>query len=92
MQLTLLDWTVFFGYFAILALTGWYVNRRKAGNSNDYFLAANSMPVWVVAVSVLATSQSAASAVPPVLPDRSTRSSWPRAAASVRQQCPIDPP
>lgn len=60
MQLTLLDWTVFFGYFAILALTGWYVNRQKAGNSNDYFLAANSMPVWVVALSVLATSQSAA--------------------------------
>ena len=60
MQLTLLDWTVFFGYFALLALAGWWVNQRKAGNSNDYFLAANSMPVWVVAVSVLATSQSAA--------------------------------
>lgn len=60
MQLTVLDWTVFFGYFAILALVGWSVNRRKAGSSNDYFLAANSMPVWVVAVSVLATSQSAA--------------------------------
>ena len=60
MQLTVLDWTVFFGYFALLALVGWSVNRRKAGSSNDYFLAANSMPVWVVAVSVLATSQSAA--------------------------------
>ena len=60
MQLTLLDWTVFFGYFAVLALLGWWVNRRKAGNSDDYFLAGNSMPVWVVAVSVLATSQSAA--------------------------------
>ena len=50
MQLTLLDWTVFFGYFAVLALLGWWVNRRKAGNSDDYFLAGNSMPVWVVAV------------------------------------------
>lgn len=60
MQLTLLDWVVFFGYFAVLALLGWWVNRRTAGSSNDYFLAANSMPVWVVAVSVLATSQSAA--------------------------------
>ena len=60
MQLTLLDWTVFFGYFAILALVGWLVNRQRAGNSQDYFLASNSMPVWVVAVSVLATSQSAA--------------------------------
>ncbi|MDP5188409.1 sodium:solute symporter [Rheinheimera baltica] len=60
MQLTFFDWVVFFGYFAVLALLGWWVNRRKAGSSNDYFLAANSMPVWVVAVSVLATSQSAA--------------------------------
>lgn len=59
MQLTLLDWIVFFGYFAILASVGWAVNRR-ASNSQDYFLAANSMPVWVVAISVLATSQSAA--------------------------------
>jgi solute:Na+ symporter, SSS family len=60
MQLTLLDWAVFFSYFVILALAGWWVNRRKAGDSNDYFLAANSMPIWVVALSVLATSQSAA--------------------------------
>lgn len=60
MQLTLLDWAVFFAYFTLLVLVGWLVNRKKAGNSNDYFLAANSMPVWVVAVSVLATSQSAA--------------------------------
>jgi solute:Na+ symporter, SSS family len=60
MQLTPLDWTVFFAYFIILALAGWWVNRRKADNSQDYFLAANTMPVWVVAVSVLATSQSAA--------------------------------
>ena len=60
MQLTLADWSVFCGYFIVLALAGWYFNQRKAGSSNDYFLAANSMPVWVVAISVLATSQSAA--------------------------------
>ena len=60
MQMTVLDWTVFFGYFTLLAAVGWWVNRRRAGNSADYFLAGNSMPVWVVAISVLATSQSAA--------------------------------
>ena len=60
MQLTALDWAVFFGYFTLLAFAGWYFNRQKSGNSNDYFLAGNSMPVWVVAISVLATSQSAA--------------------------------
>ncbi|CAM5225962.1 sodium:solute symporter [Alishewanella longhuensis] len=60
MQLTLLDWLVFCSYFLILALLAWWVNQRKASNSSDYFLAANSMPAWLVAISVLATSQSAA--------------------------------
>lgn len=60
MQMTSLDWSVFFGYFTLLAAVGWWVNRRRAGNSADYFLAGNNMPVWVVAISVLATSQSAA--------------------------------
>lgn len=60
MQLTLVDWLVFCSYFLLLAFLAWWVNQRKAGNSNDYFLAANTMPAWLVAISVLATSQSAA--------------------------------
>ncbi len=60
MQLTYADWMVFCGYFLVLTLVSWYFNKRKSGNSNDYFLAGNSMPIWVVALSVLATSQSAA--------------------------------
>lgn len=60
MQLTLLDWLVFFSYFLLLASLAWWVNQRKASNSNDYFLAGNGMPAWLVALSVLATSQSAA--------------------------------
>ncbi|HSG52619.1 MAG TPA: sodium:solute symporter [Rheinheimera sp.] len=60
MQLTLLDWTVFFAYFVILALLSWRLNQHTVQNSNDYFLAANTMPAWLVAISVLATSQSAA--------------------------------
>ncbi|GGW71952.1 sodium:solute symporter [Alishewanella tabrizica] len=60
MQLTLLDWLVFCSYFLILAALAWWVNLRQANNSKEYFLAANTMPVWLVAISVLATSQSAA--------------------------------
>ncbi|MCB5227887.1 sodium:solute symporter [Alishewanella sp. 16-MA] len=60
MQLTLLDWLVFCSYFLILGLLAWWVNQQKSKNSSDYFLAANSMPAWLVAISVLATSQSAA--------------------------------
>ena len=59
-NLTLLDWTIFFGYFALIALTGWYFSRRKVSNTNDFFLGSNTMPIWLVAISVLATAQSAA--------------------------------
>ncbi|KKO49024.1 sodium:solute symporter [Arsukibacterium sp. MJ3] len=60
MQLTLLDWTVFIGYFLLLASLAIWVNRRQANSSSDYFLGGNNMPPLLVAISVLATSQSAA--------------------------------
>ncbi len=58
--LTVLDWGVFASYFLILAGTGWYFSRTKVTNTKDYFLGGNEMPVWLVAISVLATAQSAA--------------------------------
>jgi solute:Na+ symporter, SSS family len=58
-QYTGLDWLVFATYGFVLLASGWFFNRKSA-NSKDYFLGGNSMPVWVVAISVLATSQSAA--------------------------------
>ena len=60
MQLTLVDWLVFCSYFFVLALLAWWVNQKRAQNSSDYFLGANTMPAALVAISVLATSQSAA--------------------------------
>lgn len=57
---TALDWGVFAIYFAVIAYTGWYFSRTQITSTKDYFLADNTMPVWVVAISVLATSQSAA--------------------------------
>jgi len=58
-QFTLLDWSVFAIYLIILVVTGFWFNT-KAQSSKDYFLAGNQMPIWLVGVSVLATSQSAA--------------------------------
>ncbi|MDA9557516.1 sodium:solute symporter [Vibrio sp.] len=55
-----LDWVVFAIYFAVIAYTGWHFSRVKITSTKDYFLGGNTMPMWVVAVSVLATSQSAA--------------------------------
>ncbi|RDV26851.1 sodium:solute symporter [Alteromonas aestuariivivens] len=53
------DVLVFFLYALLLLASGWVLNQ-KSRSSDDYFLGAHRMPVWVVAVSVLATSQSAA--------------------------------
>lgn len=54
-----LDWVVLGLYFALLVGTGVWVSRRVT-NSQDYFLGGRAMPSWAVAISVLATSLSAA--------------------------------
>ena len=59
-ELTLLDWSIFFGYFLILLISGWLLSRKTVNDTQDFFLGGNNMPIWLVAISVLATSQSAA--------------------------------
>ncbi len=54
------DWFVIFAYLALLAITGLFFAKKSTDNTKGYFLAGNTMPYWVVAISVLATSQSAA--------------------------------
>jgi solute:Na+ symporter, SSS family len=54
-----LDWAVLGIYLIALIAIGIVVSRRKE-NSADFFLAGRSMPVWAVALSVLATATSAA--------------------------------
>jgi SSS family transporter len=61
------DWVVMAAYFAALIASGVYFSRRasrqaKAGHSqaDEYFTAARTMPVWAVAISIIATSLSAA--------------------------------
>ena len=60
LQFTGLDWGIFAIYLAVLAISGWYFSRNRSKDSRDYFLAHNSMPMWMVAISTLATTQSAA--------------------------------
>lgn len=55
-----LDWLVFGGYFLLLAITSYILGRVKITSTRDYFVGSNTMPMFAVAVSVLATSQSAA--------------------------------
>lgn len=55
-----LDWFVFVSYFVILAFTSFLFSRAKINSSRDFFISKNGMSVFAVAISILATSQSAA--------------------------------
>lgn len=54
------DWLILGGYFVLLLGMGWLFRSHKSKNTRDYFLGGNQMSFWVVTVSVLATTQSAA--------------------------------
>ena len=55
-----LDWSIFFAYFLVLTVTSVLLSRVKVKSTRDYFVGGNSVPMFAVAMSVLATSQSAA--------------------------------
>jgi SSS family transporter len=57
---TTLDWMIFSSYFLVLILTTVILSQTKVKTSRDYFTGGNAMPMFAVAISVLATSQSAA--------------------------------
>jgi Na+/proline symporter len=54
-----LDWAVVIFYVAALAAAG-FLSTRRQRDAEDYFLAGHGVPIWLVAVSVLSTTQSAA--------------------------------
>ena len=55
----LVDWSVIALYMAGMVGIG-FLSSRKQNDAEAYFLAARSMPMWAVALSLLATSLSAA--------------------------------
>lgn len=57
---SILDWGLVGLYLIILFLVGLYYARKKNLTTRDYFLGSNTMAPWVVAISVIATTQSAA--------------------------------
>ena len=44
MELHLLDFVSFFGYFVFLSFIGWYMGRAKKQAASDYFLAGKTLP------------------------------------------------
>jgi len=57
---SIVDWGVFIAYFLVLTFTSVILSRVKVKSTRDYFVGGNSVPMFAVAISVLATSQSAA--------------------------------
>ncbi|RYG46169.1 MAG: sodium transporter, partial [Chitinophagaceae bacterium] len=62
MNIALLDLTVFAAYVIALMGIAIWVSREKPGhqkNTNDYFLAGNSLPWWAIGASLIAANISA---------------------------------
>jgi len=57
-----IDWCIVAGYFALMIYMG-VIAARKDQDTREYFLADRSMPTWAVAISIVATSLSAATFV-----------------------------
>ncbi|QIG80186.1 sodium:solute symporter [Stakelama tenebrarum] len=55
-----IDWIVIAIYILLLGLVGWLCSPKKTESARDYFLAGGTVPAWLAAVSVLSTTQSAA--------------------------------
>ena len=59
---TVLDYLIFIAYACIILFAGWFVCRKKKGetrNSKDYFLASKSLAWWAIGASVIASNISA---------------------------------
>jgi len=57
-----IDWMIVAAYFAVMIYIG-VVAARKDQDTREYFLAHRSIPTWAVAISIVATSLSAATFV-----------------------------
>jgi Na+/proline symporter len=56
MKLELLDYTIIFGFFAIVLFIGIYVSKKSGKNTAEYFLSGRSMPWWLLGFSMVATT------------------------------------
>ncbi|MHC4447673.1 MAG: sodium:solute symporter family transporter, partial [Planctomycetota bacterium] len=59
---TAIDWLIVIVYLAAVVAVGLWASRGS-GAADAFFLAARRMPMWAVAISLLATAQSAATFV-----------------------------
>ncbi|MBC9795506.1 sodium:solute symporter family protein [Sinomicrobium weinanense] len=56
MKLSLLDYSIIFGFFALTLIVGIVVSKRSGKNTTEYFLSGRSMPWWLLGFSMVATT------------------------------------
>jgi SSS family solute:Na+ symporter len=56
MTLTLVDWLVIGGYFALNLAIGLYYARRARGSTTEFFLSGRNVPWWLAGTSMVATT------------------------------------
>ncbi len=54
--MTLLDWLMIAGYFALLLGVAWWVINKNKDTADDYFLAGRNLAWWVVGASIFASN------------------------------------
>lgn len=59
MNLSTLDWSFIFGFFAISLVVGLYASKKASKNSTEFFLSGRNMPWWLLGISMVATTFSA---------------------------------
>lgn len=56
MTLTVIDWLVIAGYFALNLAIGLYYARRARGSTTEFFLSGRNVPWWLAGTSMVATT------------------------------------
>jgi solute:Na+ symporter, SSS family len=56
MTLTVVDWLVIGGYFAVNLAIGLYYARRARGSTTEFFLSGRDVPWWLAGTSMVATT------------------------------------
>ncbi|MCF6349430.1 MAG: Na+:solute symporter [Flavobacteriaceae bacterium] len=56
MNLSTLDYSIIFGFFAITLIIGIVVSKRASKNTDEFFLSGRNMPWWLLGFSMVATT------------------------------------
>ena len=56
MNLTALDWSIVFAYFALSLVVGIWASKQAGKDARSFFLAGRNMPWWLLGVSMVATT------------------------------------